>query len=134
MEVRVSRRTDEDYVATPLRGFGGSGSRLGGVVPVPEPGPGSGPGPGPAPAPQIGMPGAFPATESSSLVSSAPLARSAATATAPSSRGPESVAPRFSVDQTKPTTSVQVRLADGTRFELSSPMAFLLTWSGLLGW
>ncbi|KAH9992548.1 SEP-domain-containing protein [Russula compacta] len=100
VEVRVSRRTDEDYVATPLRGFAGSGSRLGGVVPVPETGPGS------APAPQVGMPGAFPATETSTTTTARSSSRT---------RDPESVAPRFSVDQTKPTTSIQVRLADGTR-------------------
>jgi hypothetical protein len=42
---------------------------------------------------------------------------SAAPPLASRTRHPESVATRFSVYQTKPTTSVQVRLADGTRFE-----------------
>jgi UBX domain-containing protein 1 len=91
--LRVARRTEEDYVATPRRGFAGSGSRLGGVVP--EPGP----------APQAGMPGTFPTGES------------ALPAPAPSrAHDQESISTRYSVDQTKPTTSVQVRLADGTRF------------------
>ncbi|KAH9979230.1 hypothetical protein BGW80DRAFT_1275718 [Lactifluus volemus] len=90
--LRVARRTEEDYVATPRRGFAGSGSRLGGVVP--EPGP----------APQAGMPGTFPTGES------------ALPAPAPSrAHDQESISTRYSVDQTKPTTSVQVRLADGTR-------------------
>ncbi|KAI9513224.1 hypothetical protein F5148DRAFT_1273174 [Russula earlei] len=95
VELRVARRTEEDYVPTQRRGFAGSGSRLGGFTPEP------------APAPQIGMPGAFPAAQSSSVASVPP----------PSSRAhdPESITTRFSVDQTKPTTSVQVRLADGTR-------------------
>ncbi|KAI9464060.1 hypothetical protein BJY52DRAFT_1401447, partial [Lactarius psammicola] len=36
-------------------------------------------------------------------------------AVAPWTRDPESVATRFSLDQSKPTTGVQVRLANGTR-------------------
>jgi len=95
VELRVARRTEEDYVATPRRGFAGSGNRLGGVVP--EPGP----------ALPTGMPGSFPAAESFSSASAPPPA--------PRTRDPESVSTRFSVDQTKPTTSVQIRLADGTR-------------------
>lgn len=97
VELRVSRRTDEDYVPTPQRGFAGSGNRLGGVVPES------------ASVPQVGMPGAFPSPESSSAASATPPA--------PPPRDPDTIATRFSVDQTKPTTSVQVRLADGTRFE-----------------
>ncbi|KAI0260609.1 hypothetical protein BC834DRAFT_899973 [Gloeopeniophorella convolvens] len=97
VELRVTRRTEDDYVATPRRGFAGSGNRLG--APVTEPGPGS--------VPSGAMPGAFPGIGSSS----------AAPVPAPPSlpRDPDSVNTRFSVDQTKPTTSVQVRLADGTR-------------------
>jgi len=101
VELRVSRRTDEDYVLTPRKGFAGAGSRLGGVAPES------------AVAPQGGMPGTFPAAGSSSA---------AAAALPPASRShdPASITTRFSIDQTKPTTSVQVRLADGTRFESSS--------------
>jgi len=111
VEVRVTRRTEEDYVFTPRMGFAGSGSRLGGVVPETE---------SAIPfAPQVaGMPGAFPPsiTSASGLVSTS---TSAAPPLASRTRDPESVATRFSVDQTLPTTSVQVRLADGTRFERS---------------
>ncbi|KAF8465435.1 SEP-domain-containing protein, partial [Russula ochroleuca] len=107
VEVRVTRRTEEDYVFTPRMGFAGSGSRLGGVVPETE---------SAIPfAPQVaGMPGAFPPsiTSASGLVSTS---TSAAPPLASRTRDPESVATRFSVDQTLPTTSVQVRLADGTR-------------------
>jgi UBX domain-containing protein 1 len=114
VELRVARRTDEDYVPTPRRGFAGSGSRLGGVVPEPV-APSSS-----MPVPQIGMPGSFPGADvsSSSIVASAP-APPVPVASRPREQAQESAGTRFSVDQTKPTTSVQVRLADGTRFERS---------------
>jgi len=102
VELRVSRRTDEDYVPTPRRGFAGSGNRLGGVVPE------SSGAPAPVPVPQVGMPGAFPLADGSFLT--------AASAPQPAqTRETASAGTRFAVDQTKPTTSVQVRLADGTR-------------------
>jgi hypothetical protein len=91
-------RTDEDYVPTSRRGFAGSGSRLGGAVSEP------------ATQQQLGMSGAFPALGTPPSVAPAP-----APAAASRTRDPEAVAPRFSVDQSKLTTSVQVRLADGTR-------------------
>jgi UBX domain-containing protein 1 len=106
VEVRVARRTEEDYVSSPLRGFAGSGSRLGGVVPEAESASVSS-------APAVGMPGGFPRLGSASTS----ISISGAPPPTPRTRDPDSVAPRFSVDQTKPTTSVQVRLADGTRFE-----------------
>ncbi|KAI0275824.1 hypothetical protein BGY98DRAFT_990057 [Russula aff. rugulosa BPL654] len=99
VEVRVTRRTEEDYVAMPRRGFAGPGSRLGGVVPESESAPTS---------TSAGMPGAFPSLMTSTSTSTAPPPSSR-------TRDPETVSTRFSVDQTKPTTSVQVRLADGTR-------------------
>lgn len=103
VELRVSRRTEEDYVATPRRGFAGSGNRLGGVVPE------TSAAPAPAPAvPQVGMPGAFPVAVGSSSAASS-------TSQPARTRELESAGTRFAVDQTKPTTSVQVRLADGTR-------------------
>ena len=113
VEVRVTRRTEEDYVPTPRMGFAGSGSRLGGVVPDTE---------SATPfVPQVaGMPGAFPSSITSAATGSVSASTSAAPPPASRTRDPESVATRFSVDQTLPTTSVQVRLADGTRFE-SSP-------------
>jgi len=110
VEVRVARRTEEDYVSTPRRGFVRPGSRLGGVVPD------SGSASASASA---GMPGAFPSLGTSTLVAS-PQAVSR-------TRDPEGVSTRFSVDQTKPTTSVQVRLADGTRDE-RCPIVFLALW------
>ena len=102
VELRVARRTDEDYVPMPRRGFAGSGNRLGGVVPEAA-------APSSASVPQGGMPGAFPAMEGFAAVPAA--------AAASRTREPETVGTRFAVDQTKPTTSVQVRLADGTRCE-----------------
>lgn len=97
VEVRVTRRTEEDYVSAPRRGFAGSGSRIGGVVPESE---------SASTSTSAGMPGGFPSSMTS--ISTAPPPPSRA-------RDPESVSTHFSVDQTKPTTSVQVRLADGTR-------------------
>jgi UBX domain-containing protein 1 len=88
-------------VSTPRRGFAGSGSRLGGVVPESESAPTS---------TAAGMPGGFPSSLTSTSTAPLPPSRT---------RDPESVSTRFSVDQTKPTTSVQVRLADGTRYERS---------------
>jgi UBX domain-containing protein 1 len=85
----------------PRRGFAGPGSRLGGVVPESESAPTS---------TSAGMPGAFPSLMTSTSTSTAPPPSSR-------TRDPETVSTRFSVDQTKPTTSVQVRLADGTRYE-----------------
>jgi len=99
VEVRVTRRTEEDYVFTPRRGFAGSGSRIGGVVPESE---------STSTSTSAGMPGAFPSSVISTSTAPPPASRT---------REPESVSTRFSVDQMKPTTSVQVRLADGTRYE-----------------
>jgi len=101
VELRVARRTDEDYVSTPRRGFAGSGNRLGGVVPE-----SSSAAPAPVPVPPVGMPGGFPVASSTAAASAPQPAQT---------REPESVGTRFAVDQAKPTTSVQVRLADGTR-------------------
>ncbi|KAF8130574.1 ubiquitin-related domain-containing protein [Boletus edulis] len=85
VEVVVSKRTDEDYVPE-KRPFGGSGNRLG----------------SPVPAVTTNMPGSFPTGPS---------------APAPASRSTEraSVTTVFEVDQTQPMTTVQIRLADGTR-------------------
>ena len=102
VEVRVTRRTEEDYVSTPRRGFAAaSGRRLGGVVPESE---------STSTSTSAGMPGAFPSSVTSTSTAPPPPSRA---------RDPETVSTRFSVDQTKPTTSVQVRLADGTRYERS---------------
>lgn len=90
VDVRIAKRTHEDYVPPAgTRVFAGSGHRLG--APVPNF------------ASEISssssMPGGFP---SSSPPPRAPVDR-------------DSLTTRFEVDQTKPTTSVQIRLADGTR-------------------
>lgn len=94
VELRVAKRITEDYV--PPEGtkvFSGSGNRLGAVVP------------------DIGstssasMPGTFP-------VSGATVTRSTAQS---SNMDGNRISTQFEVDQSLPTTSVQVRLADGTR-------------------
>ncbi|KAK1229739.1 protein phosphatase regulator [Marasmius sp. AFHP31] len=91
VELRVQKRTNEDYVPPKRGAFHGSGNRLG--APVPEVA-GS--------ASSSAMPGSFPSASSSSSEPPASTTRS-------------SISTVFEVDQSKPTTSVQVRLADGTR-------------------
>jgi UBX domain-containing protein 1 len=92
VELRVARRLHEDYVAPPpdSKPFGGSGNRLGGVVP------------------DIAGVGTSSATASSSvpggLNDDEPPARVAAGG-----------GTRFEVDSSQPVTSIQIRLADGTR-------------------
>ncbi|PCH34546.1 SEP-domain-containing protein [Wolfiporia cocos MD-104 SS10] len=96
VELRVVKRLQEDYVPSPkarsAQAFSGAGHRLGSPVPS-----FSG-----ASSSSAGMPGSFPPAASSSSVTSP-------------GRSAESIQTRFEVDQTLPTTSVQVRLADGTR-------------------
>ncbi|KIY66496.1 SEP-domain-containing protein [Cylindrobasidium torrendii FP15055 ss-10] len=91
VELRVDRRIDQDYVR-PARtgGFFGSGNRLG--APVPEAGPSSSSSP---------MPGSFASAPASSSSGSTPAGAQPLT--------------KFEVDQSLPMTSIQVRLADGTR-------------------
>jgi len=100
VELRVARRTNEEYVPPPKRAmaaFEGSGNRLGSPVPVI-----SGAGDLNASASvSDAIPGAFPRATSTSTDAAVP-------------RAPND-APMFEVDQTAPTTSIQVRLADGTR-------------------
>ncbi|TFY78376.1 hypothetical protein EWM64_g5639 [Hericium alpestre] len=85
VEVRVSKRLNEDYVAPRKKAggaaFTGTGNRLGSPVP--------------------------PVVATSAVSSS--------TSPRPPTREPDSLTTRFAVNQTKPTTSVQIRLADGTR-------------------
>jgi hypothetical protein len=90
VELRVAKRTHEDYEPPQgSRAFTGSGQRLGAPVPTFAP-TGS------------AMPGEFPPSSQST-----------------SGTGErESLTTRFEVDQTLPTTSVQIRLADGTRYAL----------------
>ncbi|KII90362.1 hypothetical protein PLICRDRAFT_52103 [Plicaturopsis crispa FD-325 SS-3] len=95
VELRVAKRLSEPYQPAPKRpvgSFGGSGHRLGSPVPnVASAGSSAG----------SAMPGTFPS--------------SGVTTAGAASVEPQSINTRFEVDQTKPTTSVQVRLADGTR-------------------
>lgn len=89
VELQLAQRTNEDYVPPKgTRAFVGAGNRLGGVIP------------NEASAPAIAMPGTFPGS---------------APATAPPA-APADIQPRFEVDQSQPTTSIQIRLADGTRY------------------
>ncbi|KAF9441884.1 ubiquitin-like protein [Macrolepiota fuliginosa MF-IS2] len=89
VELRINPRQQELYrPSAGVRAFRGSGQRLG--APVPDLIPGS-----------STMPGSF-----SPPAPALPPAQVAERA---------SVTTRFEVDQTRPTTSVQVRLADGTR-------------------
>lgn len=91
VDLIVKRRVGEDYV--PPKGgkaFSGSGHRLGAPVPNLVPGSSS-------------MPGSFQSDAAPAPSSSDGSER-------------EALATKFEVDQTQPTTSVQIRLADGTRY------------------
>ncbi|KAF9584199.1 hypothetical protein BGW38_007251 [Lunasporangiospora selenospora] len=89
VEMRVTKRMEEDYKETPKpkeapKPFGGVGNRLGSVT---------------SPS-SSGTPGAFPgagASSSSSGGASAPIPRS------------------LEIDNSQPVTSIQIRLADGSR-------------------
>ncbi|KZT00093.1 SEP-domain-containing protein [Laetiporus sulphureus 93-53] len=99
VELRVVKRLQDDYVPTTKASsastFTGSGHRLGSPVP-PLATSSSGV------ASTADMPGSFPAP-------------STAPSTSARESTPESISARFEVDRTRPTTSVQIRLADGTR-------------------
>lgn len=97
VELRVAKRITEDYI--PPKGtkvFSGSGHRLGAVVPEFSSNTESS---------STSMPGTYP-------VSGTTLTRPTAQS---SNVDRESISTRFEVDQSLPTTSVQIRLADGTR-------------------
>ncbi|KAF8953673.1 hypothetical protein BDZ97DRAFT_1871242 [Flammula alnicola] len=94
VELRVTKRTNEDYVPPKgTKAFGGQGHRLGAVVPEFSSG-----GIGAAT-----MPGSFPSGSASTPTS------------LPEGREKAAITPKFEVDQSQPTTSIQIRLADGTR-------------------
>jgi UBX domain-containing protein 1 len=98
LQVMVDQKTDEDYVKPKpvTRAFGGSGNRLG--SPAPEAA-GSG-----ATTP-TSMPGGF--------GSSAGAGAAATGASGASQSGPSQAT--FELDTSKPSTSIQVRLGDGTK-------------------
>jgi hypothetical protein len=87
VELRVEKKTSEDYTPPAgVRAFVGTGQRLGAPVPTFT-----------SEGTSSAMPGGFPAAASGG------------------STERESVATKFEVDQSQPTTSIQIRLADGTR-------------------
>ncbi|KAI0808279.1 hypothetical protein C8Q74DRAFT_1232451 [Fomes fomentarius] len=92
VELRVVKRLQDSYVPSPRKAFSGQGQRLG----SPAPGASS------SSSTSEAIPGSFPTGTAGG--SSLPAQRSA-----------EDFGTRFEVDQTKPATSVQIRLADGTR-------------------
>ena len=104
VELRVARRVDEDFVPPPKRplaAFGGSGQRLGSPVPTIA---------GIASQTQSQsqrIPGSFP--------ESRPGSEGAGSSAGTPSQQPRGTHQHFEVDFNEPTTSVQVRLADGTR-------------------
>jgi UBX domain-containing protein 1 len=92
VELRVAKRLTENYTPQPKRpmaAFSGSGNRLG------------------APASAL--------SESASAAPSMPGSFPSANATGSDGPSRPSMTTMFEVDQTLPTTSVQIRLADGTR-------------------
>lgn len=91
VNLNVATRLSEEYVPPKRGNFSGSGQRLGAPTPAVTTS-------GAAPL----MPGSFPSGSSSAASSSAGAER-------------HNINTRFEVDQTQPTTSVQIRLADGTR-------------------
>lgn len=110
VDVRVAKRVNEDYVPPPssVKAFTGSGHRLGAPVPGVSGASGSG---------STTMPGSF---------STSGIVRAPGSIAAPAQER-ASINTRFEVDQTQPTTSVQIRLADGTRFVfLVSPFDYTL--------
>ncbi|KAL4071922.1 ubiquitin-related domain-containing protein [Scleroderma citrinum] len=96
VEVVVSKRVNEDYVPErrPVAAFSGAGNRLGSPTPSFNPGTST----------NATMPGSFPSRISPSV----PVAGRPADER-------ERINTRFEVDQTLPTATVQIRLADGTR-------------------
>ena len=92
------KRLAERYAPSPrarqAKAFSGQGNRLGSPAPAAVSLPAAA-----EPAP---IPGSFPTASGGEASSSA-------------QRSTQEFGTRFEVDQTKPTTSVQIRLADGTR-------------------
>jgi len=96
VELRVARRTNEMYQPSPKRqeAFSGAGHRLGSPVPGVI-----------SSSPSNTLPGSFPSSDNSRSPRNAAFDDSGITA----------ITTRFEVDQSLPMTSVQIRLADGTR-------------------
>ena len=64
------------------------------------------------------MPGAFPSGSASASVTVGPTGSGSGSGAAE----PPAITTKFEVDQTQPTTSVQIRLADGTRCVFKWPL------------
>ena len=95
VELRVAKRVNEDYEPPKgTRKFGGSGQRLGGVVPEVE-----------SHGSFSSMPGSFPSGVDT-LKLKVPSSEDSKT----------SFSTKFEVDQSQPMTTIQIRLADGTRY------------------
>ena len=107
VELRVVKRLAEKYVASPsarqAKAFSGQGHRLGSPAPTATSLPAT-------PEPASSIPGSFPTASASASGSGA-----SASGSGGAQRSTQDFGTRFEVDQTKPTTSVQIRLADGTR-------------------
>ncbi|KAJ6452675.1 ubiquitin-related domain-containing protein [Mycena vitilis] len=101
VDVQVAKRTEEEWVAPKARPFSGTGNRLG------------------APVPSTSSAGSTtPTSTPTSAAASSSTAGAASQGSATGSgegREGSGGGTRFEVDGTQPTTSVQVRLADGTR-------------------
>ena len=110
VEVRVAKRLTENYSPPPKSAFGGVGNRLGSPASVLTPGGSGG-------TPAAAMPGSFPSTSDPAIASSGASGGGGAER--------QSVNTLFEVDQTLPTTSVQIRLADGTRCDIHSLFIFI---------
>ncbi|KAJ7617644.1 hypothetical protein DFH06DRAFT_1483474 [Mycena polygramma] len=93
VDVQVTKRTEEDWVPPKPKPFSGTGNRLG------------------APVPQDAHAHGVPAASASTSTPSGGTGGQGSGGR----EGSSSITPRFEVDSTQPTTSVQVRLADGTR-------------------
>jgi UBX domain-containing protein 1 len=106
VELRVARRLSENYTPPARGAFSGSGNRLGAPSPSTtfEAAHGS-----------TAMPGSFPSGARCPVVHGGSAPASSSSTTARSEPNVASFGTRFEVDQSQPTTSVQVRLADGTR-------------------
>ncbi|KAI0739869.1 ubiquitin-related domain-containing protein [Daedaleopsis nitida] len=92
VELRIVKRLQQDYIPQARKVFSGQGQRLGSPAPSASS----------SSTEPANIPGSFPIGNAGG--SSLPVQRSA-----------DNFGTRFEVDQTKPTTSVQIRLADGTR-------------------
>lgn len=108
VEVKVDHRMEQDYVKV-FKTFGGSGQRLGAPTPSLISSSSSSSSSAGAVA---SLPGSFPT--SSSFSSSTPTA-AAITTTSSTPAALVSSATSLNVDESKPITSIQIRLGDGTR-------------------